>query len=306
MKRFIYITALLIPIFLTLYSNIFGALTIIKIDELNYNDKNYINLLDKCVESKNRIIKNERLEKYPPVNIYNYTLKPYEDIWTIIAKTSLNIDTIATLNRIDFIGSIKEGVTVFLPDILGLFFDSGLTTREELAKKYGIKIDNIQKIEDPKNSGKELYFVPEVKLSFLQRTYLTGVVFHSPLMGIETSKFGKRIDPFINEVTFHGGVDIAAPEGKSVRAARQGKVVYAGKSDGYGNLVIIQHELGYYTLYGHLKEIKVEKGDLVETGQEIGTVGTTGRTTGPHLHFEIRRYNKKLNPDNIPFLLQHQ
>ncbi len=306
MKRFIYITALLIPIFLTLYSNIFGALTIIKIDELNYNDKNYINLLDKCVESKNRIIKNERLEKYPPVNIYSYILKPYEDIWTIIAKTSLNIDTIATLNRIDFIGSIKEGVTVFLPDILGLFFDSGLTTREELAKKYGIKIDNIQKIEDPKNSGKELYFVPEVKLSFLQRTYLTGVVFHSPLMGIETSKFGKRIDPFINEVTFHGGVDIAAPEGKSVRAARQGKVVYAGKSDGYGNLVIIQHELGYYTLYGHLKEIKVEKGDLVETGQEIGTVGTTGRTTGPHLHFEIRRYNKKLNPDNIPFLLQHQ
>ncbi len=282
------------------------SLQILKINNLDYNDNNYNELLKRCIDSKNRMLQHKRLETYKPPNIYSYTLKPYEDIWTVIAKTSLNIDTIATLNNIDFIGMVKEGKTIFLPDTLGLFFDTKKVTKEELAEKYRVETKNILIIDNPLNKNGKLYFVPEVELSFLERTYLTGVVFHSPLMGIETSKFGKRIDPFINEVAFHGGVDVAAEEGKSVRAARHGKVVFAGKSDGYGNLVIIKHELGYYTLYGHLRDIKVEKGELVETGQEIGTVGQTGRTTGPHLHFEIRRYNKRLNPDNIPFLLQHK
>lgn len=279
---------------------------IIQIESLDYSDNHYNSLLKKCVESKNRILKHERLEKYTAPVIYRYTLKPYEDIWTIIAKTSLNIDTIATLNRIDFIGMIKEGVTVYLPDTLGLFFDLTSTNKDALSEKYNVKEKNILIIDDPINTEQKLYFAPEVELSFLERSFLKGVVFHSPLMGIESSKFGNRVDPFINEIAFHGGVDIAAEEGKSVRASRHGKVIFAGKSNGYGNLVIIQHELGYYTLYGHLKEIKVEKGELVETGQEIGTVGSSGRSTGPHLHFEIRRYNKKLNPDDIPFLLQHK
>ena len=300
-KAFIYNFIL---IFLLIATKTLG--NILQIESLDYNDNNYNNLLKNCVASKNRMLKQERLNQYKTPTIYSYTLKAYEDIWTIIAKTSLNIDTIATLNRIDFIGMLKEGVTVYLPDTLGLFFETKSTNKDELAEKYKVKEDNILTIDDPIHTGEKLYFVPEVKLSFLERTFLTGVVFHAPLMGIETSKFGKRINPFVNEITFHGGVDIAAPEGKPVRAARHGKVVYAGKSDGYGNLVIIQHELGYYTFYGHLKEIKVEKGDLVETGQEIGTVGSTGRSTGPHLHFEIRRYNKKLNPDDIPFLLEHK
>jgi len=306
MKKFYIAFLIVVNTLLLITTPLRASEKIPKIKSLDYNDTNYNKLLEKCVASKNRMLKNERLKQYIAPIIYSYTLKAYEDVWTIIAKTSLNIDTIATINRIDFIGMLKEGIKVYIPDTLGLFFEVNSTNKNNLVEKYNIKEKNILTIDDPIKDGKKLYFVPEVKLTFLERSFLTGVVFHAPLMGIESSKFGNRIDPFINEVAFHGGVDIAADEGKSVRAVRHGKVVYADKSNGYGNLVIIKHELGYYTFYGHLEEIKVEKGDLVETGQEIGTVGSTGRSTGPHLHFEIRHYNKKLNPDDIPFFLQHK
>jgi len=276
------------------------------ISNLLPTDSQFILLYESTIVSKNRIIKQEKKDEYSPPRIFKYTLKKGEDIWTIVAKTSLNIDTIATLNQIDFIGMIGEESVIYFPDTLGVFFDTNTTDKKEIAEIYSIKEKDIQLVEDPLDSQHSLFFAPEITLSFLERTYLTGVVFYAPLMGVETSKFGPRVDPFINKMTFHGGIDIAAAEGKNVHTARWGKVIYADKSNGYGNLVVIQHELGYYTLYGHLGEVAMEEGQDVESGQVIGTVGTTGRTTGPHLHFEIQRYEKKLNPDNIPFFLNHQ
>jgi murein DD-endopeptidase MepM/ murein hydrolase activator NlpD len=276
------------------------------ITDLNNTDSIFNTLYESTVASKNRLLRHERKDEYTAPVIYRYTLKRGEDIWTIIAKTSLNVDTISTLNRIDFIGMIHEDSTVYLPDTLGLFFEEGEVGIPEIAQKYSIPETDIQKVTDPLHPTESLLFAPEVTLSFLERTYLTGVVFYAPLMGVETSRFGPRIDPFVNERTFHGGVDIAAEEGKNVYSARWGKVVYAGEINGYGNTVILEHELGYYTLYGHLEKILVEKGEKVDSGQIIGTVGTTGKTTGPHLHFEIRRENQKLNPDNIPNFIFHK
>lgn len=281
-----------------------GADTIV-LERLNDLDERFGILSESTKASRNRIIKGIRKSEYAPPTTYSYTLKTGEDIWTIIARTSLNIDTIATLNKIDFIGMIREGKRVFLSDTLGLFIEYA-ENREAIAQRYSVNEKDIQIVNDPLSEGGQLLFIPERELSFLERSYLTGVVFHAPLMGAETSRFGLRQDPFINETTFHGGIDISSEEGKMVRASRWGEVVYADMSNGYGNLVIIQHELGYYTLYGHLKERTVEIDQMVETGQQIGTVGVTGRTTGPHLHFEIRRYSQRLNPDNIPSFLYHQ
>ncbi len=276
------------------------------IKDLNYTDIAFNTLYESTIASKNRLLKQERKDVYNPPVLYQYTLKRGEDIWTLIAKTSLNVDTIATLNRIDFIGMIQEESIVYLPDTLGLFFKEEKTGIQDIAQKYKITEGDIQKVANPRNPEKSLLFAPEVTLSFLERTYLTGVVFYTPLMGIETSKFGPRIDPFVNERAFHGGVDIAAEEGKNVYSVRWGKVIYAGDINGYGNTVILEHELGYYTLYGHMDKILVEEGEKVDSGQIIGTVGATGKTTGPHLHFEIRREDQKLNPDNIPFFIIHQ
>jgi len=298
-------TLFFILIFL-LFPTISARADTIIINDLNYTDSVFNTLYESTVKSKNRLLKHERKDTYNPPVLYQYMLKRGEDIWTLIAKTSLNVDTISTLNHIDFIGMIREEGTAYLPDTLGLFFEEEKNSIQDIAQKYKIPETDIQRVTDPLNPEKMLLFAPEVTLSFLERTYLTGVVFYAPLMGIETSKFGPRIDPFVNERAFHGGVDIAAQEGKNVHSARWGKVVYAGDVNGYGNTVILEHELGYYTLYGHLKNILVEEGEKVDSGRIIGTVGTTGRTTGPHLHFEIRRENQKLNPDNIPFFIIHQ
>jgi len=274
---------------------------IVFIQKLDYTDKNFISLYNSTVKSKNRMIKRTRKSIYDNPVIYRYKLGKDEDIWTIIAKTGLNIDTIATLNRIDFIGMINEGKEVLLSDTLGVFN----SYKQKLLERYQVNNVSIISLDDPLIPGTPLYFFPEVELDFLERIYIMGIVFHPPLTGIVSSPFGIRIDPFLNEKTFHGGVDISSEEGKPVRATREGIVTFAGEAPGYGNTVVIEHDLGYYSLYGHLKEILVEKEEKVETGQMLGRVGQTGRTTGPHLHFEIRRFEKNLNPENIPFFFEH-
>jgi len=271
------------------------------IQKLDYTDKNFNFLYSSTVESKNRMIKKTRKAIYVPPVIYSYKLGKNEDIWTIIARTSLNIDTIATLNQIDFIGLISEEKEVFLSDTLGVFDKN----KEKLSEKFMLFNESIISVENPIVPGTALYFIPEVELDFLEKIYILGIVFHAPLTGTISSNYGSRIDPFINEKTFHGGVDIAAQEGKPVRASNEGIVTYSGEALGYGNTVVIKHELGYYSLYGHLKEILVEEGVKVETGQILGSVGQTGRTTGPHLHFEINHFEKPLNPENIPFFFEH-
>lgn len=94
----------------------------------------------------------------------------------------------------------------------------------------------------------------------------------------------------------HKGVDIAAPIGTPVRAAAMGKVVFSGRQGTYGNVVIIKHPNGYHTVYAHLKKIYVKTNEDIRCGQRIALVGSTGRSTGPHLHFEVRENRKERNP----------
>jgi murein DD-endopeptidase MepM/ murein hydrolase activator NlpD len=117
--------------------------------------------------------------------------------------------------------------------------------------------------------------------------------------GAVTSRYGVRRDPLTGRRRFHGGVDIAAERGTAIRAAAEGRVIYAGKQGGYGNTVIIEHEDGYRTRYAHADTLAVRAGDVIEAGQEIGTVGSTGRSTGPHLHFEVTKNGRRLNPKEI-------
>ncbi len=111
-----------------------------------------------------------------------------------------------------------------------------------------------------------------------------------------TSGFGWRIDPINGKREFHTGLDFRASFGKTVFAAANGRVAFAGVAGGYGNLIIIHHNKVYNTYYGHLSEILVTVGQKVKRGQLIGKVGSTGHATGPHLHFEIRRNGKAINP----------
>lgn len=124
---------------------------------------------------------------------------------------------------------------------------------------------------------------------------VTPGMFTWPLRGQVTSKFGKRGSQD------HQGIDISAPEGTSIVASAAGKVIYSDDSiRGYGNMVIVKHQGPYATVYSHNSRNLVEEGDIVEQGQKIAEVGSTGRASGPHLHFEIRANNKATDP--LPFL----
>lgn len=111
-----------------------------------------------------------------------------------------------------------------------------------------------------------------------------------------SSDFGIRNDPFTGKPKFHKGIDIAAPAGTPVVAALPGKVISAGYESGYGNTVLVEHDGGLRTRYGHLASIDVKTGDMVTSDNTLGKVGSTGRSTGAHLHFEVTRMGKQVDP----------
>lgn len=117
-----------------------------------------------------------------------------------------------------------------------------------------------------------------------------------PAQGSITSPFGYRIHPITLSYEYHSGVDISAPPGDPIIASAEGIVRHAGWQQGYGLSVLIDHGFGYSTLYGHMSEIKVKEGDTLSRGDLIGKVGSTGTSTGPHLHYEVWEYGAPINP----------
>ncbi len=111
-----------------------------------------------------------------------------------------------------------------------------------------------------------------------------------------TSPFGYRIDPFFGRPSLHTGMDLHGEYGEAVHATAAGRVTVAGPSGGYGNLVEIDHGAGLSTRYGHLSRIDVAPGQWVTAGQDIGAIGSTGRSTGPHLHYEVRVDGAPVDP----------
>ena len=111
-----------------------------------------------------------------------------------------------------------------------------------------------------------------------------------------SSYYGMRSDPFTGRPEFHKGMDFAGKQGSDIVAVGGGMVTWAGKRYGYGNMVEITHGNGYVTRYGHLEKIVVEVGQAVKKGQLIATLGSTGRSTGPHVHFEVIENGKTVNP----------
>lgn len=134
---------------------------------------------------------------------------------------------------------------------------------------------------------------------YLERLYAgllytpTGLPAHAEM----SSSFGYRRNPFGGRsLEFHSGVDFRGNRGDDIRSTAQGKVVHAGYDRGYGNYLIVKHANGFETLYGHLSETKVRTGDRVAANQVIGKMGSTGRSTGNHLHYEVRKDGKPVDP----------
>jgi murein DD-endopeptidase MepM/ murein hydrolase activator NlpD len=139
-------------------------------------------------------------------------------------------------------------------------------------------------LPSPDSSGKTSAQQPEI------------TDFQLPVRAPISSGFGMRKDPFSRQSSFHKGLDLAAPEGMKVVPALPGTVISAGYENGYGNTVLVQHSGGLQTRYGHLGTICVSVGDTLASDNVLGTVGSTGRSTGVHLHFEVIRDGMPVNP----------
>ncbi|GHC62657.1 M23 family metallopeptidase [Limoniibacter endophyticus] len=147
--------------------------------------------------------------------------------------------------------------------------------------------------------------VSQLDLALMQFDRMVGYARQFPLANPSpgtpvSSTFGVRRDPLIGRPAMHAGMDFAVPTGTPVRATAEGTVVAAGSNGGYGNMIEIEHANGFTTRYAHLSRITVSEGQKVGTGDFIGHSGNTGRSTGPHLHYEIRRDGEAVNP--LPFI----
>ena len=240
----------------------------------------------------------------PPLLFFRYRVKNDEDLFTIAARTNLRVDTIASLNRITRPGDLVQGVELALPNIPGVFAAKepesdvesiGLALRQQRIEEG---IDVILHLSAPRR----FTFFPDESYHPVERAYFLGILFRFPLdQGSVTSAFGARLHPISGERSLHTGIDIAAPFGTPVIAARAGKVESKGYDEnGLGNYISLLHEGGYTTLYGHLSSITVNLNQQVNSGSLLGTVGSTGLSTGPHLHFEVRNEGELRDP--IPLI----
>jgi murein DD-endopeptidase MepM/ murein hydrolase activator NlpD len=165
--------------------------------------------------------------------------------------------------------------------------------------RYGVDLNKLVDVNDLDSSViyvDQRLFIPNARLSNWERAQALGTLFKYPARGRLTSKLGFRIDPFSKKRAYHAGIDLANRIGTPVVASQSGKVSYVGYRGNYGKTIILVHQQGYTTLYGHLNKILVKRGQVVRQGEKIGTIGNSGRSTGPHLHFEVRQQRRYIDP----------
>lgn len=164
-----------------------------------------------------------------------------------------------------------------------------LPSEKTSAHREGGPVDDVL-IEANSLSQMETHLEEKIKLP------IQDDALHLPDLKEISSGFGIRLDPFTHQLAFHGGLDFSQNYGEKVHAVMEGKVIHAGWKGSYGRTVIIKHADGYESRYAHLSKLLVNKGERIKKGQWIGKVGSSGRSTGPHLHLELLKNGKKINP----------
>lgn len=241
-----------------------------------------------------------------PVSYQEYTVKSGDTISSITYKFGLsNVSTLIAVNDISNVRYLKSGQKLKIPSVDGLLHTiSDTDTLESLSAKYHVTVEDILDINDLDSeslfTGQRL-FIPGAKLDGKSLQKAMGELFTWPIKASWrlSSAFGSRADPITGAASYHTGIDMACPQGTSIKAAMSGTVAYASWSNVFGNYVIIKHIDGYQTLYGHMYKIKVKQGQFVSQGQEVGLVGSTGYSTGPHLHFTVYKNGKLVNPMSL-------
>ena len=210
---------------------------------------------------------------------------------------------IIKMNNPDLTANIRVGQVIDIASINGIFYKVKKgDTLYKVAAKYKVNVEDIRNYNtletEELSIGQEL-FLKDPDIDVVEEMAPLGSGFKMPITytGI-SSPYGNRFHPVLKRYIAHAGVDLRARY-IPVYASRGGQVTFAGTQSGYGKIVIIKHVNGYETRYAHLNKIYVKRGQQVKQGDNIAQSGMTGRVTGPHLHFEIRKNGRTLNPMKI-------
>ena len=251
-------------------------------------------------------LSSEENENYE-LSYFSYRVRPGDMVGIIADQFDITQDTIISVNNIKSSRLLQIGAYLKIPSMPGILYTvrNDGETINSISEKYSIDAIKCSAVNNFDESvslpAGTMVFVPDAKLDWVTRQEINGDLFKKPIRAkwYLSSSFGWRASPFSGARSYHGGVDMACPQGTLIYAAMPGVVAETGFNNTYGNYVIISHHSGYKTLYGHMSLITTVRGQVVSQDTKIGRVGSTGLSTGPHLHFAVFKNGKQVNPVNL-------
>ena len=233
-------------------------------------------------------------------NVTTYTMQVNDNLWNISQQYGFEIDTLISINRLKNFHLIREETDILLPEVDGIFVEQNkLDTIPRHIVDISQRFFQLSNNGTNNNVSNKIFIIYKT-FSLKDRSSQLGAEFFSPLKEYYiTGNWGFRIHPISKKRSLHKGIDLGGRIGTPVYACARGRVTFAGTSRGYGKLIVLKHSKGYTSWYAHLNSIRVKTGQIIPSQAQIGTLGKTGNVTGPHLHFEIRKNNKSLDPRRI-------
>jgi murein DD-endopeptidase MepM/ murein hydrolase activator NlpD len=234
------------------------------------------------------------------LKVTSYATRAGDTISTIASRFKLNVDTVVSWNGVRDARAIRVGTLLAIPNANGLKYAVRRgDTLQGIALSSGVTLNDILDWNRLSSSvisvGQEL-FLPGARMRPNDLNRILGNLFMYPVWGRISSYFGERSDPFTGTERMHNGIDIVGKPLTAIAAAMAGTVADVGFNYNYGNYVILKHTGFYQTLYGHLTRYSVKRGEKVQQGQTVGELGSTGYSTGPHLHFSIFHNGEAVDP----------
>jgi murein DD-endopeptidase MepM/ murein hydrolase activator NlpD len=278
-----------------------GGMNFPVINRLHPTDTGFRQFINDVHANRRRIIglRANLQEAAENLTIFQYTVRQGEDIQFLAARCNIPISALATLNRLNNPAALQAGMLVLLPSCPGIFIP--INSESDLEMIIGASRqnseDSIELRINKHGRPQSFRFIPGADFTQTELGYFLNSGFRFPLRSYRvTSPYGIRNDPFTGHPSMHHGIDLAAPEGTEVFAVADGVVTSLGYDPVLGNYIIITHSNNLTSLYGHLQKFETVLRSEVKSGTLIGRVGTTGRSTGPHLHFELRQNGRHFDP----------
>lgn len=267
-----------------------------QIKELNRQDPVF-QQFNSDLRQSYRESKNKNTQDLQPV-FYYYQTQEDQDFFLLASKLGLPYESLVTINHLQSNSKIKSGTKLIISGSLGLFLPREPQNQLQAFCLSLRDPQKAQKIKLKTNTGlQEYYFFPQERFLPSERLFFLGHFFFAPIQKMSiSSAYGDRSDPFTGKQAFHRGIDIRAAVGTPVFASKSGKVLQCGTDPVFGQYILCSHPGNYQTFYGHLQKTMVKPGDRINAGMMIGESGNSGRSTGPHLHFELRRDSRPLDP----------